>query len=140
MIVNEENMGSLDQERLKKAYQIFVNPYGAHHFRLERCEEVLRRHFRVHSLEGLGMTEMPLSVTASGALMDYLTETQKRDLTHITHISTYSLTQYMMLDSATRRNLELTQTLRDKSRPGFASLGDRLHQNGDGWPAAAQVD
>lgn len=118
MIVNEENMGSLDQERLKKAYQIFVNPYGAHHFRLERCEEVLRRHFRVHSLEGLGMTEMPLSVTASGALMDYLTETQKRDLTHITHISTYSLAQYMMLDSATRRNLELTQTLRDKSRQG----------------------
>lgn len=118
MIVNEENMGSLDQERLKKAYQVFVNPYGAHHFRLERCEEVLRRHFRVHSLEGLGMTEMPLSVTAAGALMDYLTETQKRDLTHITHISTYSLAQYMMLDSATRRNLELTQTLRDKSRQG----------------------
>ena len=118
MIVNEENMGSLDQERLKKAYQVFVNPYGAHHFRLERCEEVLRRHFRVHSLEGLGMTEMPLSVTAAGALMDYLTETQKRDLTHITHISSYSLAQYMMLDSATRRNLELTQTLRDKSRQG----------------------
>ena len=118
MIVNEENMGSLDQERLKKAYQVFVNPYGAHHFRLERCEEVLRHHFRVHSLEGLGMTEMPLSVTASGALMDYLTETQKRDLTHITHISTYSLQQYMMLDSATRRNLELTQTMRDKSRQG----------------------
>ena len=118
MIVNEENMGSLDQERLKKAYQVFVNPYGAHHFRLERCEEVLRRHFRVHSLEGLGMTEMPLSVTAAGALMDYLTETQKRDLTHITLISTYSLAQYMMLDSATRRNLELTQTLRDKSRQG----------------------
>lgn len=118
MIVNEETMGSLDQDRLKKVFEVFVNPYGAHHFRMARCEEVLTHHFRVHSLEGLGMTEMPLSVTAAGALMDYLTETQKRDLQHISHIATYSLQQYMMLDSSTRRNLELTQTLRDKSRQG----------------------
>ena len=62
------------------------------------------------------MSELPLSVTAAGALLDYLVETQKRDLSHISRISTYSRKQYMMLDSATRRNLELTQTLRDKSR------------------------
>ncbi|MBQ7915497.1 MAG: DNA mismatch repair protein MutS, partial [Firmicutes bacterium] len=118
MIVNEENMGDLDIDRLKKAYEIFVNTYGAHHFRLDRCDDVLKHHFHVHSMEGLGMSEMPLAVTAAGALLDYLVETQKRDLSHISKISTYSLKQYMMLDSATRRNLELTQTLRDKSRQG----------------------
>ena len=118
IIINEENAGGIDIERLKKSYEIFVNLYGAHHFRLERCEDVLKHHFHVHSMEGLGMSELPLSVTAAGALLDYLVETQKRDLSHISRISTYSLKQYMMLDSATRRNLELTQTLRDKSRQG----------------------
>lgn len=118
IIINEENAGGIDIERLKKSYEIFVNLYGAHHFRLERCEDVLKHHFHVHSMEGLGMSELPLSVTAAGALLDYLVETQKRDLSHISRISTYSLKQYMMLDSATRRNLELTQTLRDKNRQG----------------------
>ena len=118
LIVNEENLGSLDLERCKDNYGVFVNTYGAHHFRLERCQDVLKHHFKVHSMEGLGMTEMPLAVTAAGGLLDYLVETQKRDLSHISRISTYSLNQYMMLDASTRRNLELTETLRDKSRHG----------------------
>ena len=118
LIMNEENLGSLDPERCKEGYGVFVNTYGAHHFRLERCQDTLKNHFRVHSMEGLGLSDMPLAVTAAGGLLDYLVETQKRDLSHISKIQTYSLSQYMMLDSATRRNLELTQTLRDKSRQG----------------------
>ena len=65
IIINEENAGGIDIERLKKSYEIFVNLYGAHHFRLERCEDVLKHHFHVHSMEGLGMSELPLSVTAA---------------------------------------------------------------------------
>ena len=117
LLLNEENVDSLDTERLKKL-GIYVNVYEGRHFRLDRCGETLCRHFHVHSLEGLGLSDLPLSVTAAGALIDYMVETQKRDLNHITRISTYSLSQYMMLDQSTRRNLELTETLRDKSRTG----------------------
>ena len=57
-------------------------------------------------------------VIAAGALMQYLVETQKRDLSHISHLTIYAAGKYMLLDSSTRRNLELCETLRDKQKRG----------------------
>jgi len=82
------------------------------------CEKALKEHFKVSSLVALGLDIYPAGVIASGALMQYLYETQKIPLTHITHIIPYTGARYMLLDGSTRRNLELTETMREKAKRG----------------------
>ncbi len=120
LLVNEEiqNMQSLDLDRMKERLSLFVNAYAPYHYQYPRCKEEVLHQFGVLQLEGLGLDGMELGVTAAGALLEYLTETQKRELSHINQVKTYSVQEYMILDMATRRNLELTETLRDKSRRG----------------------
>ena len=69
------------------------------------------RHFRVNSLQGYGCESLPAAVSAAGALMQYLEETQKNTLSHIHTIRVLNRSSYMYLDVATRRNLELTEPL-----------------------------
>lgn len=75
-------------------------------------------HFKVHSLEGLGLIDFPVGKIAAGSLLIYLKDTQKSDLAHLTRITPYTDGKFMLLDSATRRNLELTETMRDKQKKG----------------------
>ena len=82
------------------------------------CERSLMNHFKVGTLAGLGLTDFPLGGIAAGAVMQYLKETQKTSMEHITQIQTYVTGKYMILDSSTRRNLELTETLREKQKRG----------------------
>ncbi len=89
-----------------------------YYFNLETDEETLKRQFHINSIEGLGLKDSPACVASCGALMQYLHETQMSSLSHINHIETYSVDSFMILDSATRRNLELTETLRDKQKRG----------------------
>ena len=89
-----------------------------YYFNLETDEETLKRQFHINSIEGLGVKDSPACVASCGALMQYLHETQMSSLSHINHIETYSVDSFMILDSATRRNLELTETLRDKQKRG----------------------
>lgn len=97
-----------------------VSPTEApdYYFNLETDEETLKRQFHINSIEGLGLKDSPACVASCGALMQYLHETQMSSLSHINHIETYSVDSFMILDSATRRNLELTETLRDKQKRG----------------------
>ena len=88
------------------------------YFEKSACEDILKRHFQVSALEGLGIQDFSLGVTAAGAVMTYLYETQKDPLTHLTNIIPYQTSRYMMIDSHTRRNLELTETLREKRKKG----------------------
>lgn len=120
LLVNQEilDLGGVQTKELEDRFSLFIEGYGAMHYRLERARETLLRHFHVLHLEGLGLSEMELGVSAAGSLLDYLSETQKRELSHISQVKTYSVQSYMMLDSATRRNLELTKTLRDKDYKG----------------------
>ncbi len=80
--------------------------------------KTLLTHFKMHSLEGLGLIDFPIGKVAAGALLLYLKDTQKSDLSHLTHLTPYTDGKYMLLDSATRRNLELTETIRDKQKRG----------------------
>lgn len=89
-----------------------------YYFNIETDEETLKRQFHINSIEGLGLKDSPACVASCGALMQYLHETQMSSLSHINHIETYSVDSFMILDSATRRNLELTETLRDKQKRG----------------------
>ncbi|MGN0367244.1 MAG: DNA mismatch repair protein MutS [Wujia sp.] len=94
----------------------FVSP--GHYRDYESAAMTLKRQFSVTSLEGIGLKDLPACVLSCGAMLQYLLETQKNSLQHINHIQVYSVESYMLLDSSTRRNLELTETLRDKQKKG----------------------
>ncbi|MBD3156342.1 DNA mismatch repair protein MutS [Candidatus Peregrinibacteria bacterium] len=81
-------------------------------------EEIIKTQFHVTSLAGFGLNDKPLAVKATGALLEYLKETQKRDLTHIKKVTYFSTSQYMPIDESTLRNLELLKTLRDQEKEG----------------------
>ncbi len=82
------------------------------HFEATRCDEALRRHFGVTALDGFGLRGMTSAIRAAGAILQYLTETQPAALKLLTGFSTYHISEFMTLDAATRRNLELTETIR----------------------------
>ena len=83
-----------------------------------RAQELIKKQFRVSNLEGLGLKPYPLAVRATGALLKFLEETQKGLMELELSFSTYSLSDFMVLDAETRRNLELTETLRDGKTEG----------------------
>ncbi len=87
-------------------------------FEVARCQEVLQTHFGVASLEGFGLRDFSLSVRTAGGILQYLSDTQSAALSLLTKLSTYSLDEFMVLDAATRRNLELTETLREARLQG----------------------
>ena len=101
-------------ERLQVAHTEAPDYY----FDIDTDEDTLKRHFHINSLEGLGLKDSLACITSCGGLIQYLHETQMNSLSHINHIETYSVDSYMILDSSTRRNLELTETLRDKQKRG----------------------
>ena len=111
-------MSDVDIADLRTRMGIVINTLDAHYFDEGAARKLLLRHFRVSSLISLGLDDFKAGQTASGALLQYLYDTQKNSLGNITHISPYSAGRYMLLDSATRRNLELTETLREKSKRG----------------------
>ncbi|MEA3350419.1 MAG: DNA mismatch repair protein MutS, partial [Chloroflexota bacterium] len=81
-------------------------------FEHSRCEDALIGHFEVASLDGFGVRGLPMAVRAAGSLVQYLEKTRPSALALLAGLSSYQLTEFMTLDAATRRNLELTETLR----------------------------
>jgi DNA mismatch repair protein MutS len=92
--------------------------WPAWRFEPGRCQEALLNHFEVGSLDGFGLQGYSLGVRAAGAILQYLVETQPAALTLLNGLSTYSLSEFMTLDASTRRNLELTETLRSGQAHG----------------------
>ena len=111
-------MSGMDLDDLKNRLGIAIYSLDAWYFDDAMCEKVLKEHFKVSTLEGLGLGDYNCGVIAAGALMQYLYETQKTSLDHLTHITGYATGKYMLLDSSTRRNLELCETLREKQKRG----------------------
>ena len=88
-------------------------------YQLSNATEALCRHFQLNDLSPLGLSEEYKSAAcAAGALMKYLSETQKNALEHITELRIYQGSETMLLDRNTRRNLELTESIRGRSRKG----------------------
>ena len=111
-------MSGLDLAELRNRQHIAINPLDAHYFDDASAAKLLLRHFRVSSLIALGIDDRKKAALASGALLQYLYDTQKNSLSNVTGMTVYSAGRYMLLDSATRRNLELTETLREKQKRG----------------------
>ncbi|MCB0171589.1 MAG: DNA mismatch repair protein MutS [Anaerolineae bacterium] len=92
--------------------------YDSWRFDLDQARQELQRHFDVATLDGFGLAGKPLAIQAAGAIIQYVAETQKAALNHITHLTAYSTDNFMDLDASTRRNLELTETIRRGSVQG----------------------
>ncbi len=97
---------------------VHITPLPAYRFELGAARQALLDHFGVATLDGFGCAGKPLAIRAAGAIIHYLRETQKGALAQIVGLSTYSTARFMMLDAATRRNLELTETLRERKTRG----------------------
>ncbi len=93
-------------------------PYEESRFELGNARQALLDHFGVATLEGYGCERLPLAISAAGAIVQYLSETQRAGLEHLVSLATYSSKGFMNLDAATRRNLELTQTIRGRRIEG----------------------
>ena len=111
-------MCGMDIDDIKNRLSISVFELEEWYFDEDNCEKVLKDHFGIIDLSGLGISEMSLGVIASGSLLKYLYETQKNSLSHLSKLIPYSTSTFMILDTSTRRNLELCETLREKQKRG----------------------
>ena len=119
LICNEAfYMSGMDLDLLKEKLGISIYALDSWYFDDAICTQTLKDHFHVSAMEGLGLSDYDSGIIAAGALLKYLLETQKRDLSHMTRLSVYTTGKYMLLDSSTRRNLELCETLREKQKRG----------------------
>lgn len=119
IVCNEQFLVSgYEIDDLKNRLGITVYSLQSHYFDEDNCRKILMKHFHVNTLSGLGIEDFPTGLIAAGALLQYLYETQKTSLAHFTHLYPYLTNKYMLLDSSTRRNLELTETLREKQKKG----------------------
>lgn len=95
-----------------------VNAYAPRSFSPKQAERAILSHFKVHSLDAFGLETKGLSTCAVGALLSYIGETQRNAMAHISNLRKYFPSQYMVLDPAARRNLELSRTIRTGTGKG----------------------
>ena len=119
IICNEAfDISGIDISDITNRLNITVSPMEPWYFDDNNTHKILMDHFKVSLLEGLGLKDFPTGVVAAGALLNYLYETQKNSLPHLTGITPYTTGKYMIIDSSTRRNLELVETMREKQKRG----------------------
>lgn len=112
------SVSGIDLEDIKQRLNISVFSLDTWYFDDENAKKALLEHFKIHHLDGLGLGDFETGSVSAGALMQYLTETQKDALVQLTTITPYVTGKYMILDTSTRRNLELAETLREKNKKG----------------------
>ncbi|MGZ9224501.1 MAG: DNA mismatch repair protein MutS [Anaerolineales bacterium] len=105
-----------DNQPLNDGIQGHKTPYPAWRFEPGKCEETLLSHFKSSTLEGFGIKGRSLPMRAAGTILQYLKETQPDSLTLLNSLRFYSINEFMTLDAATRRNLELDETLRGERK------------------------
>ena len=111
-------VSGVDIDDLKNRLGISIYALEPHFYDEDNCRKCLMKHFKTTTLSGLGIEDFQSGFIAAGSLLQYLYDTQKNGLAHLTHIYPYLTNAYMLLDSSTRRNLELCETLREKQKRG----------------------
>lgn len=111
-------VSSFPIDELTERTNISLSYLESRFFEEESCERALKEQFNVANLNGLGLEDFTIGRIAAGSLLQYLFETQKTSLVHLTRITPYLTNKYMILDSSTRRNLELVETMREKQKRG----------------------
>ncbi len=111
-------LSGVDAKDLRERLHISVSALDDYYFDDAACEKILKKHFKTQTMKGLGLDDFPCGTIAAGALFQYLYETQKNSMGQMTAITPYFSDRFMLLDSSTRRNLELVETLREKQKRG----------------------
>lgn len=131
-------VSGIDVEAIKNTNNLSISPLEPWYYDDALCKRALMEHFDVGILDGIGLKDYTIGIIAAGSIMQFLTETQKSALSHITKLTPYTYEKYMLLDSSTVRNLELTETIRDKQKKGSllwvldktkTAMGARLLRN-----------
>ena len=131
-------LSGIDTDELKYKLNVSLYTLESFYFDDNECEEILKKHFNVINVSGLGITDQNCGKVAAGSLLKYLYDTQKSSLNHILSITPYNISDFMIIDSSTRRNLELTETMRDKNKKGSllwvldkckTAMGSRMLRN-----------
>ena len=111
-------IGTIDKEELSKRFTVSISEVPDWYFDEDKSVEIIKKQFGSDRIEGLGIKDFPNGITAAGALFNYLYETQKSGLLQMNTITPYISDKYMLIDSFTRRNLELSETMREKQKRG----------------------
>ncbi len=119
IVVNEQmSISGVDFPMLRERVNFSQSHADPKFFKEDLAKKNLLTHFHAATLDALGVSAFTVGVIAAGALLSVLLDTQKNDLAHITHLQVFTSGSFMLLDSSTRRNLELTETMRDKQKRG----------------------
>ena len=119
IITNEYfSMSGIDLTAVNDKLGITMSTLDSWYFDEDTCIKKLLTHFKVGVLDGLGLKDYTAGTIAAGALLLYLYEMQKGSVDHITSIVPYTIGKYMLIDSSSRRNLELVETMREKQKKG----------------------
>ena len=133
ILVSEDDLHEL--KPYAAAHGIALTKLNSDWLQYSAASKVLNAHFGNKTISNLGTEQLRQGISAAGALMCYLTETQKNSLRHINHIQRYHSDRYMALDASARQSLELTESLRARSRRGsllwlidktVTSMGSRM--------------
>src|SRR6056297_2079525 len=116
ILIDTKTKNNINLDQLQNIYKFSSNECRNKDYKYLKTE--LTEHFNVQSLEGFGCADMEAAVYAAGQILLYLKETQKRNIKHLNKMQSYHLEDYMVLDAATRKNLELTSTIRDNKKSG----------------------
>ncbi|MBR0382293.1 MAG: DNA mismatch repair protein MutS [Eubacterium sp.] len=142
-------ISGIDEEEVRDKTGAVITPAPSYYYEESQCADAIRDQYHLISLEGLGLADYPLGTIASGAMLQYLHETQKNSLNHLMELKVYATEHFMILDSAARRNLELCETLREKKKKGSllwvldktrTAMGARLLRNWLEQPLIRKAD
>lgn len=118
VISDDYNIAKELNQYVKSSNKIIVTKHFKKAFKFKNAQDTLLRHFSIYSLDSFGLSEKIYCTIAAGGLLDYIYETQKVPLIHINNIDIYGHGNYMMIDKFTRKNLELTETIRENDKKG----------------------
>ena len=122
-------------DNLKKRFNFYLSFFPQGEFDINVCRQRLDDKFGCASKSVIDISDKKFAVSSVGAALKYLKDTQMVTMTHIAYVTYYEINQYMEIDLASRRNLEITETMRDKSKKGSlfgvldktkTSMGTRL--------------
>ncbi|MFH2039107.1 MAG: DNA mismatch repair protein MutS [Chloroflexota bacterium] len=102
-----------------------ITPWSSWHFEIGKCREILMSQFNTNSLDGFGLQGKTVGIRAAGALLQYIKENSGTALQILTRLQTYSIDEFMVLDTPTQRNLEITETLNGELKGSLLGLIDR---------------
>ena len=124
LLVQKRDLGAL-KEILGDRFRGLYSKVEDWVFNGDYAYELLVTHFKTQSLKGFGVEDLKVGLVAAGAVMNYLNETQKANLPHIRKITPHDVSDYIVLDAATKRNLEITSSISGQSDGTLFSVIDR---------------